>query len=296
MNIKIFKSFFIILQIVFAAEFVGVMTVKADTELTGPGTLNNGGEYYRLTRDITTSGTAFTITANDVTLDLGEYTISYLSGPCIKISADRVTLKNGTIIQIGFSSSAHAISASGSSNELHHLVIKVLGRDSHGIKTNSFNGGKIHHVYIYNEGTSTVTTPGPTGINLKGGSSEAVQIHDNIMVGSHKGMIIQTVSLRGSQSPNPGKVYNNYIQHDRIRKTKADYGIIVTQSTNFDIYNNQIITDQGRGLMLDGWYQGSDKPTRYVNFHNNRVDVQHSPNPREGGGDIVVEGTVSMEL
>ncbi len=51
--------------------------IKAETEITGPATLNIGGEYYRLTSDITASGTAFTINGNNIMFDLDGHTVIY---------------------------------------------------------------------------------------------------------------------------------------------------------------------------------------------------------------------------
>ena len=45
--------------------------------LTGPATLSQSGATYVLTRDVTTSGTAFRITAPGITFDLGGHRVVY---------------------------------------------------------------------------------------------------------------------------------------------------------------------------------------------------------------------------
>ena len=52
-------------------------TYQDAIEITGPTTITLDNRYYRLTQDISAPGTAIVINAEDITLDLGGYTITY---------------------------------------------------------------------------------------------------------------------------------------------------------------------------------------------------------------------------
>ena len=92
-------SFVFFIIIVFS---IVISSLFADTNLSGPGTLNKNGEYYRLTQDISASGTVFTISASNVTLDLNGHTITYNTssrGAGIVVNSSNNTVKNGWILQ-----------------------------------------------------------------------------------------------------------------------------------------------------------------------------------------------------
>jgi len=288
MSVFFSKSLFVILA------FLGVLSVcltpvSAETELTGPGTLNNVGEYYRLTKDISASGTAFTITADNVTLDLNEHTVTYdtsSGGNGVKISANRAIVKNGTIIQ-GNGKSSHSpvvYLSNGSGNELHHLILKPTGVKCYGISGR--RNAEIHHVYIESHTTTSCDRgDGIAAIQLEGGSGsgDIHDIHDNILVNGHTGVVL----IGGSQTT---KVYNNLIQPKRRPGCKAPYGIgLSSKIHNVKVYNNQIISDNGRGIILDGWYQGAPEGASGNYIHDNRIDVQYS---ERATGGYYVENSV----
>ncbi len=276
----------------FAIVSLCMGTVWAETELTGPATLNKAGEYYRLTEDITASGTAFTITASGVTLDLNGHTVTYdtSSGTSygVHISASNTRVKNGFIIQgSGKSSSSHAVYiTSGSGHELSYLGIKVSGYQCIGIYAsgnNDFNNGTIHHVYVESTSTSKATDGfGASGINVAAMSKGGVTIYESILVGSHRGINAKWWGFY-AETPTSSKIYNNFIQHDRLSGDKSPYGISLPKCQDVEVYNNQVISDNGRGLTCDGLGQGVEKGTNGCLIHDNRFDVQYSPNPRQGG-------------
>ncbi len=271
---------------VFAIVSLCVGTVWAETELTGPATLNKAGEYYRLTEDITASGTAFTITADNITLNLNEHAITYNNNSSessvygVRISASNVTVKNGTIIQgSGKSSRSPVIYIDGGSggHELHHLSLKVIGFKCYGIhnpSSGSFNSSKIHHVYLEHQ----MTTDGADGYGLDGILVEArtggVEIYDNILVESHTGIQLRYSGHYGG--PVRSDIYRNYIQHRRREGAKSPYGIALIRSHEVYVYDNQIISDSGRGITLDGWSGGTAKGTDNCTVSNNRIDVMYS--------------------
>ena len=285
MNISLSKLRITILT-VFAVVCLCVGTAWAETELTGPATLGKAGEYYRLSEDITVSGTAFTISGDNITLDLNGHTITYgtsSTGHGVNVSGVRnVTIKNGVIIQ-GTARSAHSHGiyiSSGSGHELHHLVIRVNGDRSFGINS-AANNSAIHHVFVNNQGFTTYEYEAPDCIRLEARSIGGVDVYDSILVSGHVGINAQLVGIN-TENPTQSNLYNNLIQHTRTPTAKSPYGIGLAKCRNVHVYNNQIISDNARGIILDGWGQGAERGTDYCNIYNNRVDVEFS----DGGGGI----------
>lgn len=273
---NIFRNIAVVLLINFVLVINTKSVAVAETDLTSPGTLNNAGENYKLIDDISASGTAFTINANNITLDLNGHTIIYNTASSqsavngISISASGVTVKNGTVIQgNGKSSHSPVIQISnGSGNKLHHLVLKPTGVKCYGIS--GIRSVEIHHVYIESHTTTSCDRgDGIAAMQLEGGDGVG-DIHDNIFVNGHTGLVL----IGGSQET---KVYNNRIQHERRPGCKAPYGIGLSYRIhNVEVYNNQIISDNGRGIILDGWSQGAPEGASGNHIHNNRIDVQYS--------------------
>ena len=56
---------------------VYIQAVDAATSVSACGILNTAGETYTLTQDVSAAGTCFTMTGNNITLDLNGHTIYY---------------------------------------------------------------------------------------------------------------------------------------------------------------------------------------------------------------------------
>ncbi len=274
-------------------------TYQTVIPLSGPAMLDIVGGYYRLAQDIEAPDTAFFIFADGITLDLAGYTVTYDTTPggrCWGVyvagGVDGVTIKNGTIVQgaAGTEKSGaiyvYGNAAAFSPYEFHHLVIHTYGDYSPGISAEyrwGFNNSSIHHTYVACD-AFTDRTDGSGGdcISIQATDAGNVSIHDNILVGGHRGM---QCAYLGYALANPGQssIYNNLIQQTRsLEGSKAPYGILLARSRNVHVYNNQIITDHGRGIMLDGWDQGVPQGTDYCQVYDNRIDVQYT-NMSTGG-------------
>ena len=272
MDILLSKSKVTVL-VTFGVLCVLAGTAWAETELLGPATLSNAGEYYRLTTDITTSGTAFTITANDVTLDLDGHTVTYSSGSGIQVSASNVEVKNGSIVQQGDSNSPGIKVSAGSGQELHHLVIRVTGDRARGIDAPSFNNAKLHHNYIEVLGSTSDIAYAPDCVYAEARSPGGIEIYDNILVQGHRGLNLNYVG-RYTENPTRSYIHNNLIQPVRTPGTKWPVGIGLAQNRNVHVYDNQVISDDARGLVLDGLGYVT-RGTDYVTVYNNRIDVEY---------------------
>jgi hypothetical protein len=254
--------------------------------------LSRNGEIYRLEDDLTVDGTAVAITADDVTLDLNGHTITYNSKPAdrsvygvyVAIGIDRVTIRNGTIMQGGGKSAdSPAIYLYGASwqagpHEIHDLIIRTSGFQSNGIQADNsygFNGSRIHRNFIsVTGGTDAIDGYGADCITVAAETRGGVEIFDNVLVGCHRGM--QLIGL-GAQNANKSEIYRNRIQHLRRSGSKAPYGILLAgRSHNVHIRDNEIVSDDGRGINIDGWGQGVDEGASGNVIANNRIDVQYS--------------------
>ena len=264
-------------------------TYASYTAVTGSTTISSSG-YYRMTQDVTTSGTAFTIDADDVVLDLGGYTLTYNNtsgnseyGVNILLGSDRITVRNGAIIQgSGGGSGCKAITMAPASwcygpYELCYLEIYVHGDNTNGIYVRDFSNSEVHHIYLDSDAnTNSLDGSGAVGIQINANNEGNLSFHDNIVSGAHRPMHLDYLGF-GITSPGKSYIYNNLAQPKRrLGGQKAPYGILFAKSRNVDVYDNQIITDYGRGFMLDGYGQGVPRGTDYIYVYDNRVDVQYS--------------------
>jgi hypothetical protein len=254
--------------------------------------IDRNGEVYRLDSDVIAEGTAVAITADDVTLDLNGHTITYNASPSdrsvygvyVAIGIDRVTIRNGSIVQgSGKSTDSPAVYLFGASwqagpHELHDLVIRTNGTQSNGIQADQsygFNGSRIYRNYIEVLGeTDAIDGYGADCITVAAETRGGVEIFDNVLVGGHRGM--QLIGL-GAENANRSEIYRNRIQQRRRPGSKAPYGILLAgRSHNVHIHDNQIISDDGRGINIDGWGQGVPEGASGNAIFDNRIDVQYS--------------------
>ncbi len=277
-------------------------TYQNGIAVTGPGVLTVDGGYYVLTQDISAPGTAITINAENVTLDLNRNRITYNtssgSGPYYGVyvplgsgGGDGYKITNGYIVQgAGASTGGAAVYVGGASwmfdpKEISYLVTYTHSYLSSGITAPlgyGFYNGEVHHCYVLCDGgtnpsngsggTSIAMTANPYGNT----TPSSVSIHDNIVVGPHRG---PSLGYAGWMIDNPQKsyMYNNLIQHKRkLDGAKSAYGLNLAKCRNVDIYDNQIITDYGRGIMMDGYENTAVRGVDYCNIYNNRIDVAYT--------------------
>jgi len=261
--------------------------------------LNTTGQYYTLPNDLTTAGTAVSISASNVTLDLNGKTITYnasasssrVYGVYLAVGVSGVTIKNGTILQgAGNTADSPAIFIYGASYASGHtisdMVIRVTGYQTNGIQADNgygFNNSEITRTYIELHGDTTALDGyGGDPITVCATNTGGVQIHDNILIAGHRG--IQACSVGAdSGAPNLSRINNNRIQQVRRKGSKAPYGVLVDgRSHNVDVYDNQIISDDGRGINIDGWGQGVPVGASGNHIYRNRIDVQYSSTATSG--------------
>jgi len=274
----------------FAEEGLTVVEISAPAVLSRPKT------KYMLTQDITTSDTAFTIgdDVRNVVLDLGGHRVVYNSQPrqetpgkpyahCVYGVAIRgrgienIVVRNGTIVQgQGGSSGCHAVSVhGGTAIELCRLMTQVRGPSTSNIAV-VWTGphGRIHDNYLDNR--ATAVAPGlfdPTGISISQ-TGKDWEVYNNTIIGGHQGIATGANALTDKVSNY--RIHHNLINGKRIHGQKVPQAIICFGSAGCHIYENQIASDDSRGINLQAAGSG------HHDVHHNLVACRYSTVAKEG--------------
>lgn len=257
---------------------VSTVPAWAVTYLSGPATLSRSGETYVVNQNFSCSGTAFTISAGSVVLDLGGHTVTYGTsgadnsyGVSIR-QAVNAEVKNGTLTQASGSSGlrCHGIFGYGCDNtngpRLHDLTINTHSTGSGGINLDYCGYG----VQIYNN-TLNISNKNVSisevcaGIALLedyyGTSGKHGLVHHNVINGSSRG-----IDLEGNVSY--VDVYSNEIHHVAPPvNAKGSYGIFLLQGSNHNrMFDNVVATSRGMGICLEAG-------CTYNEIYGNTVDV-----------------------
>ncbi len=259
--------------------------------LDTPATLGKAGAYYFLTKDVVADGSAFHITKSNITLDLGGRTVVYNNTPGdkqygvhTKVFASHTTIKNGYIIQgDGKGKGSHAVFIYGggsqptSHQDIHNLIIRTNGVQCVGISAGNgygFYNSKAHHNYIENRSTTErVDGGGGDCIVVSARPVGGIHLNYNILAAGHRGINATTIAL-GNKNPPKSEIRGNLIQQELREGCKSSYGINIAKSHNVHIHDNQIVSDNGRGITMDGWGQGVPEGCSGNFVYDNIIDVQ----------------------
>jgi len=271
-----------------------VSPVAASVLVDSCRVLDRAGETYILTRDVSAGGTCFTIRGEGVTLNLNKHTVVYNEAPSsspvygIHVAANGAVVTNGTILQgSGASALSHAIRYADNrgGGELSYLIAKVSGRQSMGVYGYTAMGDtEMHHLFIDSRATKNPSrNEGLACIKIDYCNDPCKgDIHDNILVNCHSG-----ISIEQKDNSLERNVYNNLIQHKRRLGIKQPQGIAIGHlASNINVYDNQVISDNGRGIYVSGYGQGTPGPTNIV-VRRNRVDVDYFIQAKSGDGNYV---------
>jgi len=260
--------------------------------IDAPGTLDKVGGYYFLTKDVVADGTAFEIHASNITLDLGGRTVVYNHEPAkdkcygvyVKVFASHTTIKNGYIIQgEGKGTASPAVYIYGGSSQptgwqnIHNLIIRTHGTRCVGIAASNgygFYHSKAHHNYIENHSfTERIDGSGGDCIAVAASKIGDIDISDNILAAGHRGVSAAVVAL-GNEAPPRSEIRGNLVQQELREGCKSSYGIAIAKCHNIHIHDNQVVSDNGRGIILDGWGQGVPEGCSGNFVYDNLIDVQ----------------------
>ncbi len=212
--------------------------------LTGLSACGSVSDNSILTADVTSTGTCFTVTANDVHLDLNGHSITNTTSAV-------ATTPCGTKNYQGQGTTADGINTNGHSN----VHISGPGTIS-GYHVGVFiNGGSNVHVggllitgpAAFLTGGSTSKpfvgcNPRPASAGIEAVGTDGVDIHDTTVENHTEGMHLVNVMLGN-------------IGHNRARRNNSDpnecHGILA-QDTKHVNFNNNEVTLNGEDLGIDG--------------------------------------------
>jgi len=260
---------------------LGLTRAGAETvPLSAPGILDREGATYVLTQDISAPGTALTIVARGITLDLNGYTVTYNTEPSdtpvygITVGSPEVWLnmderglriRNGSIVQgAGGSAHSHAVYmryTSPRNVEISGLDIGIWGDDSKGVHINWGSQFHIHDNRITsNVSVCTNRHAYDSYAVWIGGAATGVSFHHNTIRGGHGGIAV----TRG----NDVAIYENDISHRCLAGN--GYGVTLYAPRNTVVHSNRIVSEDGLGILVDNEYQN-------VEITGNYIDVRMVP-------------------
>lgn len=267
--------------------FILTQKAQAATNINDCGVLNQAGETYILTQDVSADETCFTLTGNNITLDLNGHTVNYAqiaSGIGVDLGNGYLytgnIIKNGTLSG-GMQNNSHGIYfGDGRRNniEIYDLNINVQGTESNGIYLYASDNIQIHDVVITmnsekeNQCSHYSGHIYGIGLNHPGGN---IDIYNNTITG--KGML----GISATDCVNPFTedmlIYNNYIS--LWSPVRDGYAISIASrnhacSDGTEIYNNTINQTNGRGIAITGWDSEADDGPHNVEIYNNNVTVR----------------------
>ena len=250
--------------------------------LSAPATITSAG-YYRLTQDINTTGTAFTISARGVTLDLGGRTVTYGTSGTTAVgirsqgqhTSGSITIMNGALRQSPTSTAANSTGiefASGHDIRIHHVSIDTYGPGSNGVWIYNAPTGtiRIDHCTVRCFATTVPNRhyPGTSGIYIED-STRGCEIDHNLITATPQ----WGIKVAGDSTA-PG--YTSRIHHNRVVGTRARVAngyMIGVYKPDTDVFEN-FLSGESRGIHVDG----VDNKGHGAVVHDNFVRAQDQPN------------------
>lgn len=236
------------------------------TNISGPGTLSKAGETYVLTTDITASGTAFTISANNITLDGQGHTVTYATGGSGNaVNFDNrggVTVKNLTI-QLPADSAASGATAIKGDNSISSTV------DNCTINLDRGTAQGNYAIRLHNSNSDTVSNcnityrPVAHGIDIDQCNNDRVFSNTILLRANYTDAYSISINASCYGMPTAGgtQIYGNRITVEGGSGTYKGIGIGVGMDfRNGAIYGNIITNacENARALMLDSNSQNND--------------------------------------
>lgn len=284
------KTVLLLAVLSIALDTTAAISITQSLVGNGPYYLTQADSTYKLTTNITTPGTAIVFNANNVTLDLNGYTITYgtvadsmrygialppstSSGMYVWSKSDitsysqcsNAEIKNGTIIQGGKGNKCSPIIGWNENGvKIHHVTMRMQGNDTKGIH---FFGMK--DVYLYNntitDSTKVVTDRhygAIVAIDLRSTKDGAIEIYNNTIYNCVQfGIRVAHATAATVWS----HIYGNSIYPNTI--VANGYGV-AAHGNKIAVFNNTITAVNGRGIHL------TEDSSR---VYSNTIDVMNEP-------------------
>ena len=242
-----------------------------------PYVLNQAGKTYILTEDVVADRTAFDITANDITLDLGGHTVTYneedyqVIGDFPQFVAEssfgvkgtyrsNIKVFNGTIVQGAGNNAAHESSVGYSpvyfqstSGEIAGVTVEYQGSQLTGLATRYCSGMNVHHNVVLDHGGELSNRH--MGVQ---GIWDAGAAHHNLILRARQ---------RGIMASNNSNYYNNEIYIDSCATNS--FGIMYYSGANSAFYDNKVF---GAGYLMVG--VGTVSGSSDIEVYDNLIHVE----------------------
>lgn len=249
-------------------------------DITAPGELTLSDAEYILRNDIIAEGTAFTVKASHITLNLNGYTVKYMNegaeGEAYGVylpgyHRKDIAIVNGKIIQGEGKccGNQHGIGCNpiydydAPDIEVGGLEIVYKTPDTSGIALHWVSGANIHHNTIIDLGSKVTNRHQGNAVieGCRGHGCSNQKIHHNLIKGARQ---------NGIRTGIDSEVNNNEVYIDSSVTNST--GIAVHSGS---IHHNKII---GRGVHPIGIWPGND-----IQVYNNYVEVQSTRKGEEYG-------------
>ena len=225
------------------------------SNLTECATLSRENQIYTLTQDVSTTGTCFTINANNITLDCDGHTITCGGG--VSSTKNFTTVKNCNIKNTGGSIKKGIALSSNTNNGLilnNNITMNSCVTGCPGIFLGGYPGGesRLHNVTNNNITVNIGSTQeGSYAISLEYADSNTIS-NNNVMSSKNFAIVIK--------DSDSNDVFNNNIT---TSDTNA-YGIYVYGADSNNIFDNNItsVSDYAIYLLQD---------SQLNNFTNNEI-------------------------
>jgi uncharacterized repeat protein (TIGR01451 family) len=276
---------------------VTAMPAWSVVNLSGPAVLDRSGETYVVTGDFSCAGTAFTIAAPGVTLDLGGHTIQYAMGsaqghgvwiaPGWQSGTDKnatdAEIKNGTFTQHATSTARYCDAIYGNEvpntagPRIYGITFNTHTACSKGIHLKECGSGVQIYSCVFNVSNLTYEPDQEICEAVRlidayyGTATTPGVVRDNVINWASHGISVVGNSGRKAQYV---QIYGNVIHHH----APADFarncmGIILFAADHCLVHDNTIQTESGQGILIDGTGAGG---ADYNEIYDNNVDISEN--------------------
>ena len=278
-----------------------VSAAVAGTPISSCQTLGNTGTTYTLESDVSAAGTCFTVSADDITLDLNGHTVTYNSASqSTATNAILVTGNNNNFaVYNGRLTEGSGTSVAGSSvielltpmagPTIHDITFTWRSDYAQGIDTNYSNTNVANGALIYNNVFNNNTAAVCTNVGCRNqlqsatirilnakASLNSPQIYGNTVNGGPQGAIVCDA---------PGCIIHDNMINPGTTSASESNDFAIWCWASCQAYHNTIMTPltastEGRGIQISGVETSTNGATVY----NNTITVIDKNNNAEYNG------------
>jgi hypothetical protein len=263
-------------------QAIALPTRARRVDVAAGGTLDQSNTEYVLTRAISTPGTAFTIRASNITLNLNGHTVTYgtaaaAGGNSYGVHMDAwnvsgIIVANGAIeqgagpCQGSYGEGCNPIWTNGGMAEIGGLRLTYRSGDTSGIWA-PYAPARIHHNTLIDQGS--VVTDRHIGIPaIATLHADGVEVDHNLIQGArHRGIDLAS---------NGVAAYNTIFINSYATNS---FGVFLYDIQDFEVHHNKIY---GTGVHPIGFGPISDGGAR-GNIYSNYVEVENTRGGSEEG-------------